>query len=226
MEGKTLETEVTIIGGGFTGVTIARELSKYKVDVVLVERGGELAAGASKATLGHIYTGLNMVGSMILKSVVLPPGTPLTVEALHDSKALISQWSEQGFDEWRHVLDELDVKHRDSHLLIVAKDDSQIEDLKKYITLGQSAGGVYGDFRQIDREEIFELEPNISRDIVTALYATKQVIALILAASSTIRVNVGKSSRNSAEMDMVQTCCGVKCGLRIAQDTDLYTTPS
>ncbi|MGP1684038.1 MAG: NAD(P)/FAD-dependent oxidoreductase, partial [Giesbergeria sp.] len=32
------------------------------------------------------------------------------------------------------------------------------------------------DFRQIDREEIFKLEPNISRDIVTALYATKQVI--------------------------------------------------
>ena len=176
MEGNALEADVTIIGGGFTGVAIARELSKYKVDVVLVERSGELAAGASKATLGHIYTGLNMVGSMILKSVVLPPGTPLTVEALHDSKALVSKWNEEGFYEWRHVLDELDVKHRDSHLLVVAKNDDQIEDLKKYIILGQNAGGVYGDFKQIGREEIFKLEPNISKDIVTALYATKQII--------------------------------------------------
>ena len=50
MEGYALEAEVTIIGGGFTGVAIARELSKYKVDVILVERSGELAAGASKAT--------------------------------------------------------------------------------------------------------------------------------------------------------------------------------
>ncbi|MCC6611788.1 MAG: FAD-dependent oxidoreductase [Burkholderiales bacterium] len=171
-----MEAEVTIIGGGFTGVAIARELSKYKVDVVLVERGGELAAGASKATLGHIYTGLNMVGSMILKSVVLPPGTPLTVEALHDPKALITRWSEQGFDEWRTVLDELHVTHRDSHLLIVAKDDEHIMDLEKYLVLGRKAGGVYSDFRQIGRDEIFALEPNINKDVVTALYATNQII--------------------------------------------------
>ncbi len=177
MEGKTLEADVTIIGGGITGVAIARELSRYKVDVVLVERSGELAAGASKATLGHIYTGLNMIGSMILKSVVLPPGTPFTVEALHDSRALISQWNEEGFYEWRQVLDELEVKHRDSHLLVVAKDNNeQIEDLKKYVILGRNGGGVYGDFKQIDKEEIFNLEPNISKDIVTALYATKQII--------------------------------------------------
>ncbi|BBO72663.1 FAD/NAD(P)-binding oxidoreductase [Desulfosarcina widdelii] len=176
MEGNVLEADVAIIGGGITGVTIARELSKYKLGVVLVERGGELCAGASKATLGHIYTGLNMVGSMILKSVVLPPGTPLTVEALHDSKALLSQWTEEGFYDWRQTWDDLDIKFKYSPLLVVAKDDDQIEDLKKYVMLGESAGGIYGDFKQLDREEIFKYEPNLNKDIKTALYAEKHIV--------------------------------------------------
>ena len=145
MEGKALETEVTIIGGGFTGVAIARELSRYKVDVILVERSGELAAGASKATLGHIYTGLNMVGSMILKSVVLPPGTPLTIENVHDTKALVNQWNEEGFHEWRQILVDLGVEHKDTHLLIVGKNKAHAEDFKKYIMLGKMAGGIADD---------------------------------------------------------------------------------
>ena len=176
MEGMTLETEVVIIGGGFTGVSIARELSRYKVDVILVERSGELAAGASKATLGHIYTGLNMVGSMILKSVVLPPGTPLTVENVHDTKALVNQWNEEGFEEWRKILVELGVEHKDTHLLIVGKTEDHAEDFKKYLMLGQMAGGIYADFEQIGRDRIFELEPHISRDITTALYAKDHII--------------------------------------------------
>ena len=34
-----VETEVLIIGGGVAGAALARELSKYKADVTLVEKG-------------------------------------------------------------------------------------------------------------------------------------------------------------------------------------------
>ncbi len=34
---KRLETQVLIVGAGTTGAAIARELSKYKVDVILVD---------------------------------------------------------------------------------------------------------------------------------------------------------------------------------------------
>ena len=54
------EADVVIIGGGITGTAIARELSKYQVEAILVERGGELCSGQIKATLGNIYTGLNI----------------------------------------------------------------------------------------------------------------------------------------------------------------------
>ena len=38
MSGRATETQVAIIGGGITGATLARELSKYKLDVCLIEK--------------------------------------------------------------------------------------------------------------------------------------------------------------------------------------------
>jgi glycerol-3-phosphate dehydrogenase len=170
------ESDVLIIGGGFTGISIARELSKYKARTVVVERGGELAAGASKATLGQIYTGLNMVGSMLLKSIMLPAGTPLTPERLHDPAMFLTQWSDQGFHDWSQILDDLDVGYRFTPLLIVARSKEQIEDLKNYIVLGKAMGGIFSDFTELGKDEILELEPNVSKDILTGLYAKDHVI--------------------------------------------------
>jgi glycerol-3-phosphate dehydrogenase len=48
---KSGEADVVIIGGGVTGCSIARELSKYKVKVILVEKEDDVACGATKAML-------------------------------------------------------------------------------------------------------------------------------------------------------------------------------
>ncbi len=141
------EADVVIIGGGITGAAIARELSKYKVDTILVEKGGELCAGSSKGTLGHIYRGLCMAGSLILKSVVLPPGTPLS--ELYHPHTLKMRWCEEGFKEWPQVLKDLDVKHSYPSLLFVAITEDQVQDLVKMRDLGRSIGGPYADFQRI-----------------------------------------------------------------------------
>ena len=44
-----LETEVLIIGGGIIGTAVARELSKYKVDVALAEKEADCGWGSTKA---------------------------------------------------------------------------------------------------------------------------------------------------------------------------------
>jgi len=40
-----IKAHVLIIGGGIAGTSIARELSKYEIDVVLVEKEGDLGWG-------------------------------------------------------------------------------------------------------------------------------------------------------------------------------------
>ena len=68
-----METQVVIIGGGLMGAAIARELSRYKVDVVLVEKHWDVSFGATKSSHGMIYSGLNFLVSMLLKADACGP---------------------------------------------------------------------------------------------------------------------------------------------------------
>jgi len=173
---KKFDADVVVIGAGITGASIARELSKYNVATILVEKGGELCAGATKVTLGNIYSGINYVGSMILKSVMLPPGTPLT--QLYHPEYNITKWNEQGFDEWDTVLDDLDIKHKFLPQLILAKDEEQIKEMNMTADLGKELGGKFADFKELERDEIFDLEPHVNKDVMAGLYAPDHVIEI------------------------------------------------
>jgi glycerol-3-phosphate dehydrogenase len=50
---------VAIVGGGVIGSAIAWELSRYKINVVVFERGSDVASGTSKANSGVIHSGIN-----------------------------------------------------------------------------------------------------------------------------------------------------------------------
>ena len=49
--------DVIVIGAGVIGGLVARELSRYKLSVCLLEKENDVAAGASKANSGIIHGG-------------------------------------------------------------------------------------------------------------------------------------------------------------------------
>ena len=49
--------DVIIVGGGVTGTSIARELSRYSLSIALLEKEEELAFGVSKSNSGIIHPG-------------------------------------------------------------------------------------------------------------------------------------------------------------------------
>ncbi len=55
--GLAADVDVLIIGAGITGCGIARELAKYKLDILVVEMSGDVATGATKANNGNIHPG-------------------------------------------------------------------------------------------------------------------------------------------------------------------------
>lgn len=58
LDGKS--PDVLIIGGGISGVSIARELSKWKLNILLVEKESDLALQASGRNDGEVHPGIDL----------------------------------------------------------------------------------------------------------------------------------------------------------------------
>ena len=51
--------DVAVIGAGVVGALTARELSKYKLNVCILEAGADVALGASRANSGIVHGGFD-----------------------------------------------------------------------------------------------------------------------------------------------------------------------
>ncbi len=49
--------DITIIGAGIVGCSIARELSKYKLNLCILEKQDDVSCGTSKANSGIVHGG-------------------------------------------------------------------------------------------------------------------------------------------------------------------------
>ncbi len=58
LEGR--RPDVLIIGGGISGVSIARELSKWNIEIILVEKESDLALQASGRNDGEVHPGIDL----------------------------------------------------------------------------------------------------------------------------------------------------------------------
>lgn len=52
--------DVVIVGGGISGCAVARELSKYNLKILLCEKHGDVAHGASGANDGMVHAGIDL----------------------------------------------------------------------------------------------------------------------------------------------------------------------
>ena len=58
---RVFHPDILIVGSGITGVSIARELSRYDVSVTVIDRGDDIAEGATKANSGIVHAGYDAV---------------------------------------------------------------------------------------------------------------------------------------------------------------------
>ena len=52
-----IDSDIVIVGGGIIGCAIARELSRYRLQVVVVEAANDIACGTTKANGGLVHSG-------------------------------------------------------------------------------------------------------------------------------------------------------------------------
>ena len=63
-----MQYDVVVIGAGVVGAMITRELSKYNLNLMLVEKCSDVAMGATKANSAIVHAGFDAeVGSLKAK---------------------------------------------------------------------------------------------------------------------------------------------------------------
>jgi glycerol-3-phosphate dehydrogenase len=148
---QTYQTQVVVIGAGAVGSAITRELSKYNVDVILIEKNEDIGGDASKSNSATIVSGYDS-----------PPGT---------LESRLSVASNPLFDK---AVKELDVPFERIGAIQVGFSESDVEVLrqnrKKAI-----ANGVF-DVELLGGDEVRRLDPVLSKEIKAGLFIPREGI--------------------------------------------------
>ncbi len=138
--------DVVIIGGGAVGVTLARSLSRFHLDVVVLEAEAEVAFGVSKANSGIIHSAMH--------------ASPDTLKGRLEYPGNLG---------WRRLHDELGFGFNPVGEVLVATDDEELAKIER-IRLQGVAKGVPGT-EPWSAARTREAQPNLSSDIVGAVWA-------------------------------------------------------
>lgn len=145
LKGAMFMKDIAIIGAGVVGCSIARELSKYKLDIIVLDKNEDICEGVSKANSGIIHGGFN--------------------EKRDSLKAKLNIEGNQMIEK---LSNDLDFKFKKNQALVLAFNEEETERLNYLKQNGESIG--VSGLEIIEKEEILKMEPNINKDVKKALY--------------------------------------------------------
>ena len=143
--------DVVIIGGGAVGCAVARELSRWQLDVCLVEQGEDVCVGTSKANSAIVHAGFDA-----------PAGS------------LKARFNVEGSRRMEALSRELDFPYRRNGALVLCFEEAGLPHLEELLHRGQ-VNGVEG-LEIVRGEQLRALEPALSEKAVAALYAPSSAI--------------------------------------------------
>lgn len=143
--------DIVIIGSGIVGASIARELSRYNLRIAVLDKASELPAGASRANSSMIHGGFDDKPSTV-KAKFCVPGNRL----------------------WHKLKDELDVHLDECGSYVCAFSDEEVKHLEKLLEQGKANG--CRNLEIISGDKLREREPNVSPEIVAALWSGEAAI--------------------------------------------------
>jgi glycerol-3-phosphate dehydrogenase len=127
--------DVLIIGGGVCGTLILRELSRYKLKLLLLDKENDIANGASMANSAIIHAGFDP--------------NPDTLKA---------RFNLEGNLFYENLCRELDILYKSLPSLVVAFSHDEMQTVESLYKNGIALGVT--DLSIIDKDQLKALEPN------------------------------------------------------------------
>ncbi len=187
--------DITVIGAGVVGGLVARELSRYRLNLCLLEKEGDVAMGATKANSAIVHAGFDA-----------------------KSGSLKAKMNVRGALMFPKLAEELGVKYKQNGSLVVAfeHERASVEEIYKR----GIENGVEG-LRILEHDELMATEPKLNPELACALLAPTGAITcpyeLCISA-------VGNAMDNGCELKTDFEVVGIekceKCGGYIIKSAD------
>ncbi|MEJ6951685.1 FAD-dependent oxidoreductase [Natronospora cellulosivora (SeqCode)] len=178
-----MKCDILIIGGGVVGTAIARELSRYNLEIVLLEKEDDVAMGSSKANSGIVHAGYNSPADTL--------------------KARLNVKANPQFDK---LCADLDVPFKRIGSLVIAFNEDELKQLKWEKENGEKLG-IKG-LKILSRDELLEKEPNLNPKAKYGLYAPSAGIVssyeLTIALADNAVINGGKVMLETEVRDIIE----------------------
>ena len=143
--------DIAIIGCGIIGAAAAYELSKYELRVAVIERENDIADETTKANSGIVHAGYDP-----------KPGSAMAACNVDGAKQI------------RELCKKLSVHYRQCGSLVVAFNEQDKASLLRLYEQGIQNGVV--DMRILSADAAHDMEPNLSSEVCSALYAPSAAI--------------------------------------------------
>ncbi|MCM0649377.1 FAD-dependent oxidoreductase [Clostridium swellfunianum] len=140
-----MDYDVLILGGGIIGCAAAYELSKYSLNIALIEKDYDIADDVALINSAVVYDGMECDDSMISK-----------LEAMGNSM----------FDE---LSQKFNVPFKRTGGLLIAGNDKEEQKLIQLYDRAVKRG--LQNIQLLDSKEVYEMEPNLNSKVTKALYS-------------------------------------------------------
>ncbi|MGL6120468.1 MAG: NAD(P)/FAD-dependent oxidoreductase [Fusobacteriaceae bacterium] len=138
--------DILIVGAGIIGSGVARELSKYNLKIAVLDRDTDVANGTTKANSAIIHAGYDA-----------------------EAGTLMAKYNVLGNSMYEALCKELNVEFKRNGSLVLAFSLEEIEHLNLLLERGKKNG--VPNLEIISKSAVKKIEPNVSDEVVGALYA-------------------------------------------------------
>ncbi len=158
-----LKAEVVVIGGGVIGCAIARELTRFTPDVVILEKESDVADATSKANNAMVHSGmgekkgtlkahLNVRGNRMYDRFI----QGLNVDFKRDGMFIVITPRSLSFPWLKRIPDVL-VRHWMRVYL-------------PWVLIAYGRGKGIRGLRKVRRKKLLQMEPNLNPEVISAIY--------------------------------------------------------
>ncbi len=177
-----MKYDVVIIGGGILGCLTARELTRFRLSVLVVDQAPDIAEGATKANTGVLYAGFHPRGGS-LKGISCVQGNRMQ----------------------RELCSQLDVPVSYPGSLFVAFHEEGLEKIHEKIEKGRING--VPAMEMISGDEARRMQPGLSDRVIGAMYCPSTGIispfSLVIAAAQNAIAN-GAGFRFDTKVESIE----------------------